>query len=179
MANLITEKKRSAIKRDYLIRLTSSFLLVLFSLCGFALAYTIPYYFVIKSENIKITQQKQGTDAENIENIKQNVSQIASQTTDELKVLELYNKNLVPSIYFSKIIEDKNPSIKITRLSMNQTTTGENVILVGGISADRAGLVAFIEDLKFEDGFSSVDSPISDFVKDKDISFTINIKVKI
>lgn len=181
MANLITEKQRKLIRKDYAIRLFSVSLFVISLLGLLFLTYIVSYYLIISQEDIvEPTKLKSEIDLNDKENTGKNILQIVGQTTEELKVVELYNKNnLLPSVFFSKIIENKNSHIKITELSINTVVVGEGRLLVSGISQSRAGLVAFIEDLKLKAGFLSVESPISDFVKDKNISFTLNIKVKI
>jgi len=181
MANLITEKQKNIINSDYWIRLFSLCLLML-SLFGlFLFAYVVPYYVSVDKKDAKITEQfKSVISIENKENVGESVLRMVSQTVDEMNAVELYNKDtLIPSAYFTKIIENKNFNIQITRLSYNFIEKGQGQFLVSGISKNREGLVAFIEDLKFKAGFASVESPVSSFANDRDISFTINIKTKI
>jgi hypothetical protein len=178
MANLITEKQKKIIITDYLFRILAVSFFILSFLGLYVLAYVIPYYIVISNENIKITGQFKSIISP--ESTGQNVLQVANQTLDEMKAIELYDKNNpVPSVYFGGIIEHKNPDIKITKLSFGLVKAGEGHLTVSGISKNRSGLVAFIESLKSVAGFASVDSPISDFVQDSDISFTLDIKTKI
>ena len=107
-------------------------------------------------------------------------SAIVRETLDQMKALELYKPaQLDPSGYFTKIIESKNTNISLTKFSFSPGKRGEIQFLVSGIALDREGLVAFIEELKVKGGFASVESPVSDFAKDKNISFTLNIIAKI
>lgn len=182
MANLTTEKQKKIIKVDYIIRLFSLSLLVPTSLLGvFLLAYIIPYYFSVSNQNLKVIEQFQSAiNIENKENVGESATRIVTQTIDQLKVIELYNKNnLIPSLYFNKIIENKNSNIVINRLSFNVIKQGQGQFLVSGISKNREGLVSFIDDLKNKALFTSVDSPVSDFAKDSDITFTLNINMTI
>ena len=55
----------------------------------------------------------------------------------------------------------------------------QGLITVSGVANDREGLVVFIDDLKIKSGFADVNTPVSDFAKDKDISFILNIKTSI
>lgn len=181
MANLITKKQKRIIKIDYFIRLFSVLLLA-FSLLGvFLLTYIISYYFSINKNDINVVEQFDPiVFSENEESIGTSVLQIANQISDQLKTVELYNPgNFAPSIYFTKIIESKNDSIHLTSLSFSLVKKGEVQLFASGISDDREGLVVFIEDLKLKGGFNSVQSPVSDFAKDSDITFTLNIVSKI
>jgi len=182
MANLITEKQKKIIKIDYFIRLLSIYLIVPIALLGiFLLAYIIPYYISVSQKNIMVAEQfKSVINVENKENVGVSASSIMTQTQDEMKAIKLYNNsrlNLSDSL--AKIIASKNSNIQITRLSFTFSKSGQAIFIVSGISKDREGLVSFIDDLKGKAGFSKVDSPISNFAKNSDISFDLNIQPKI
>lgn len=180
MANLITEKQKKAIKIDYIVRIFSLSLLIPTSLLGiFLLSYIIPYYFSVRNQEVKVVEQFQSAiSVENKENVGESASRIVNQTIDQMKVVELYNKNnIIPSNYFQKIIENKNDAISINKISFSVIKPGQGQFLVSGISRNRDGLVLFIEDLKNKAMFTSVESPVSDFAKDSDISFALNINM--
>lgn len=178
MANLITEKQKKTIRTEYIIRLSAASLLVAGLLGLFLLAYVVPYYVSVRDKDLKVAEQFQNViSAENKENVGESASRIVSTTLEELKTIEVYAQgNIIPSEEFIKIIENKNPDIRLTRLSFNKIKKGQGQILVSGLAKNREGLVDFIEALKSKARFNSVDSPISDFAKDSDISFTLNIK---
>ena len=181
MANLITDKQRKIVKIDYGIRL-STVSICIASLFGiFFLAYVVPYLISINKKDQIVAEQFQSVIvAENKENVGESASRLVSQVLDELKAVEIYTKDrLTPSIYFSKIVENKNSDIQITRLSFDFIKKGQEQFLISGISKSREGLVSFIEALKNEAGFASVESPISDFAKDNNIPFTLNVKIAI
>jgi hypothetical protein len=178
MANLITEKQKKLIKIDYLMRLFSLSLIMPSALLGiFLLAYVIPYYLSInKKDQIVAGQFTAVLNAENRENVGESTTQLMGRTTEEIKALEFYNtKSLMPLDYFNKIIGNKNPNISLSKMSVYSVKVGEIQIVISGVSKNREGLVLFIQDLKSKAGFASVTSPISDFAKNMDISFTINI----
>ena len=182
MANLTTEKQKKAIRTDYYVRLFSVSLIVPIALLGiFLLAYVIPYYISVSKKDLKVAEQFNSViSVENKENVGESVSKIVTETVDEMKVSELYSSaSLVPSVYFSKIISNKNSSIQINSLSFSTPKPGQGQFVVDGSSKNREGLVAFIQDLKSKAGFVSVDSPVSDFAKDSNIAFTLNITAAI
>jgi hypothetical protein len=181
MANLITQKQKKEIKIEYYTRLASVSVLILALLSIFFLAYIVPYYISVKEKDLIVAEQfKSVISAENKENVGESVTRVVNQTLDELKSIELYSRDgLVPSVYLNKIIENKNTGISITRLSFSVPKKGQAQLVVNGISKSREGLVTFIDNLKFKAGFPSVESPISDFARDGEISFTINIKTAI
>jgi hypothetical protein len=178
MANLITEKQKREIKIDYYVRF-SAVVLFIFSLLGiFLLAYVIPYYISVNRKYNLVAEQFKSLD--NKADITGQSIALVNQTAEELSAVDLYYaKGSSPSVYFNKIIENKNPNIKITRLSFSLPKADQAQLLVSGLANNRDGLVLFIEDLKSRAGFASVESPVSSFAKESNIAFTLNIKTKI
>jgi hypothetical protein len=181
MANLITEKQKKQIKTDYQIRLLSVILLMISLLGLFFLAYVIPYFIEISKKDIKVSEQFEDFIAiENKENMDESILNLMNKTHYQLKAAELYGQNnLNPSLYFQEIIKSEKADIKLTKLSFKFVNQTEGQFLVSGISQNRISLVNFIDDLRLIEGFVSVDSPISDFAKETDIAFTLNITCKI
>ena len=182
MSNLISEQQKKAVKKEYLLRLFSVLMFIPTSLLGiFLLAYVIPYYLALEKKDTLVAELfKPVINAENRENVGENVSALANKTLEEMRAVEIYNKDIIiPSNYFDQIIENKNSDIKIIKLSFSIIKAGQGQFLVSGVSQSRAGLVTYIEDLKSKAGFASVESPVSDFAKDSDIAFTFNLKTGI
>ncbi len=179
MSNLITLKQKKNLYREYLLRLLSVFFVIVSVLGVFFLAYVIPYYFSVSRNDQKTAEQfEQIINIENKENTGERFSQIVARTDEELKAVSLYQKqNILPSDIFSKIVRLKNSGISITRLSFVYSEQGQ--IMVNGIAKNREVLVKFISDLKNDSSFALVESPISDFAKNSNIPFSINIKVKL
>ncbi|MFA7252856.1 MAG: hypothetical protein WC027_03295 [Candidatus Paceibacterota bacterium] len=181
MANLITEKQKKEVASEYWIRLTAmSFWLI--SLLGvFLLAYIIPYYLSVSKKDLVVADKFQSViSVENKENVGESVSRIVNRTLDEITVAETYSQRSdQASVGFTKIINSKNNNIQISRLSFSLINKDQAQFLINGVSRNRDGLVSFVEALKSEAGFASVESPISDFAKDTNIPFTVNIKTKI
>ena len=182
MANLITEKQKKSVRADYLVRLSSLALVVPISLLGiFLLAYIVPYYFSVSEKDQKVAEQFNSViNVENKENVGESANRVVGQTLEEMKAVELYAQGgLIPSHYINKIIENKNSDISITKLSLIDAKNNQGQFMVSGLAKSREGLVNFIATLKSKAGFASVESPVSNFAKDQNIAFTINIKTAI
>lgn len=178
MANLITQKQKRNVRVDYIIRYISVSFLMLSLLGLFLLAYVIPYYFSVYEQDIKAGEQFESLILiENKENVGESASRVVNLTLDQIKAIELYNQDSInPSAHFLKIINNKNNNISLTKLSFSLITKKQAQFLVSGIAKNREGLVIFIEDLKNQGDFTNVESPVSDFAKDSDIAFTLNLK---
>ncbi len=181
MANLITEKQKKIIRKEYFIRFFSVSLLIISLLGVFLLAYVIPYYISVSKKDLRVIEQFTSVIiAENKENVGESMNHIVSQTTDQLKAIENYTgKANAPSEHIIRVLESKNSYIKINKFAFSIIAKGQGQLFVSGISENREGLVSFIEDLKLKGGFAGVESPVSDFAKDSDIPFTLKIKINI
>lgn len=181
MANLITEKQKKVVLEEYLLRLWSV-ILSLICLAGlFLLAYMIPYYFSLLKKDIIISEQlKSVISTENKENVGESVNRVAGRLNDQMRAVEIYSDNTaMPSVLLSKVLENKSSNVSINRLSFKALNVSEAQILVSGVAKNRQALVNFVSDLKSNGGFASVESPVSDFAKDSNISFTVTIKTSI
>lgn len=178
MANLITEKQKKIVRIEYRLRLASMILVMASALGIFLLAYVVPYYVsVSKKYLLVIGQFKSVISVENKENVGESVSRIMARTNDEMKAVELYSaKAFSPSLGFNQIILHRNGSIKITGLSFLLVKPGQGQYTVTGTALTRDGLVRFVDDLKSQAGFISVESPISGFAKEANLPFSISIK---
>lgn len=182
MANLITDKQKREIKVDYYVRFASVSLIVPISLLGiFLLAYIVPYYLSVSKKDAQVSEKFNSLlNIENKENIGESATRLVSKTQEQMKVAELYVSNEFSlSAYFSKIILSKNKSIQITQLATLPGQSKQKQFLVSGLAKNRDGLVLFINDLKTTAGFAEVETPISDFAKEKDITFTLTVKTAI
>ncbi len=164
-----------------MVRLLALSLFVASVLGSFILVYIVPYYvFLSKKEDQVAKQFEAMITSDKKGGAGAGASEIVRETLDQMKALELYKPGqLDPSDYFTKIIESKNTNIGLKKLTFSPSGKSEIKFLVSGISLDRESLVDFIEALKIKGGFASVESPVSDFAKDKNISFTLNIIAKI
>lgn len=179
MANLVTEKQKKVVRKDYLRRLISVFLFIPLSLLGvFLLAYVVIYYiFLVRNDFQVIEQSKSSVD---IEDVSESLKSVVNKSSDELKTVELYYKSdFQPSTYFKKIIASKDSNIKITKLAFSFLKKGQGQLSVAGSARNREDLIDFIANLKSKAGFPSVEYPVSNFAKEHDIPFNLNITVNI
>jgi hypothetical protein len=181
MANLITEKQKKEIRTDYIVRLSAVSLLILSLLGIFLLAYIIPYYISLAKKDIIVAEQfEKIINVENKENTGESVLSEVTMTLEQIKAIELYSQDtFVPLPYIDEIIDSTNPGVRINNISFSIIEETQGQFLVNGISKDRESLVDFIEDLKSKTIFTQVESPVSDFAKDKDVSFSIKINIEI
>lgn len=106
----------------------------------------------------------------------QNESEISSLVSRiNARVAEL-NSNQKRVKKTSEIIE-RIIKVKSGEISIESFAFNLGRLEIKGSSASRSGLINFVDNLKKQDIFSSIESPLSNFLKEKDIDFSINIKL--
>jgi hypothetical protein len=176
MLTFIPKEHKKIIQREYTIRFLT---VVLFFLSAFALTITVlifPYYFFIKtqkgaSENLLVaaTNASQSKESQKLRNqlneIKLEANRIIS--TKALPVEEV----------MQTITALRGRGIVFGSVSYSLNTDNTVKLGLSGSASDREALRAFVKRLQEEKTFSGVDVPISNFTKDKDIGFSLVIKV--
>lgn len=181
MINLISQRQKKIIFQEYLIRLISVLLFILSLLSFLTLAYILPYYFTVLRNDLVVSEQLQSIiKVENKENQGDNINLIVNQTNDQIRSINslALNENTF-SLLISKIMANKSNEIKLNHFAFQVTDLDSAKLIASGVAKNRQSLVEFVDDLKKEDGIVSVDSPISDFAKESNITFTVNIKTQI
>ncbi len=73
------------------------------------------------------------------------------------------------------ILSKKTNSIVIEQFAYKSNSATTSSVIIQGVSATRESLSAFIKSLQDSGSFKKIDSPISNFAKDRNIEFSIGI----
>lgn len=90
----------------------------------------------------------------------------------------------LPGTLLREVIAKKPPGILFADFSYASPQTGKDgkgkpaEITASGVADTRDTLLSFVNTLNAREVFSSVDLPISNFVKDRDLPFTLRMEVK-
>ena len=77
-----------------------------------------------------------------------------------------------------RVFENKPTGIKITNISFTNGAPEQSKIIVEGKAPNRESLTTFGDLVEGRAEFASVELPVSNFVKEKDIDFSMTITVK-
>ena len=103
------------------------------------------------------------------------IASVIKNTNDRLKILNTVMRYPEVLPLFNSIIENKTPSISITTIDYFSTSQSASSISISGVSSTRESLVSFSNKLKESKLFKLVDLPVSNFTKDKNIVFSMNL----
>ncbi len=177
MFNLLPDNLKNSIKKDYNLR---RLIVVLLFLIFIQISFMVFLFPIWLSSYYK---EKEYITMRDEMNSNLSVLNIAS-TTSNIKTL---NNNLAimdkvlsyPKIvhYLNVVFLNKSKSILIDDISYVDTNEKSATLTVEGKSVTREALLTFVKNLQTSGAFSSVDLPISNYAKDKDLDFSIKLTI--
>ena len=174
MFNLLPENLKKEIKSNYRFRLVAVALLLLIFLQFTTLIFMLPSwissYYREKDEGSQEQKMNQSLSSADIASIDSQIKTINSR----IKILNsaLNYPHLIP--YINLILGQKTNAIKLSTIDFNLNSSNVTISL-NGISDTRDSLLAFVKVLQATGQFKNVDLPISNFAKDKNINFSLNL----
>lgn len=179
MINLLPLEEKKKIRAEYRFRLATlvalaTALLLLASLILLSPVYllTLSKYQFASEKFIKLESEQGRTEQE---------KEINTQINEVNKKTALFLKEDKGIAVFSdivmKIIETKGVAIKIQNIFF-ETSPGRERFVISGKADDRDNLASFVEYLKRDSFFTTVDIPISSYIKSEDIAFSVILERK-
>lgn len=169
-----------ALRREYRTRV---FVMLMFFLsCALILGIVslIPSYMIIYSqEQSSLEKIKKDTEGENNLSITQITKELMSDS-ELLKKIKSNQRNIFYSDFIKKTAELKTKPITLSAFSVSASTNASSTakVIVQGRALTREDLFNFKEIFQNNPAVFSVELPISDFTKVKDIDFAILITFK-
>lgn len=169
-----------ALRREYRTRV---FVMLMFFLsCALILgiASLIPSYMIIYSqEQSSLEKIKKDTEGESNLSITQITKELTSDA-ELLKKIKSNQRNIFYSDFIKKTAELKTKPITLSAFSVSASTNASSTakVVVQGRALTREDLFNFKEIFQNNPSVFSVELPISDFTKVKDIDFAMLITFK-
>jgi hypothetical protein len=177
MINLIPNQEKKRRARELYYRLAVlSLLMFSFALLVASLAILPAYFFAVSKS--RAAQERLEI---------QRTVPISLFNQEALKTLETLNRKIVlveeaaarnfpvSERVITPILAEKLSGIKLSRISYENSPAGGKKISLGGTAASRESLLLFRQALEDSPSFESVDLPISNFIKDSNIEFSLSL----
>ncbi len=182
MPNLLPEKNKKEILREFLSRFSVFFLIFSFvTFCIFIVALTPSY--ILSNVNKSSVQDNISVSRGFLKLRKQDsLDGILKQESEKLKSLKTSSESFKVTKLLKEVIEDKPKNVKIDGFFYEKENTPDGKqqlsLVVRGTAKDRNTLVNFINDLEGESDFSKVDFPVSNLLKGESANFSVKIFIK-
>jgi hypothetical protein len=178
MFNLLPEKIRAEIRKEYNHRrLVMILVFVIFLQVAFTI-FLFPTWLmsVNKEKDVIIRSEDMNKNLSNL-NIASTTANIKSINT-QLTIID--NKLQYPDIvsFINLVLSKKATSTTISDIVFVVNSAKKMNINLQGVSATRDTLSAFSKNLQKIEEFKAVDVPLSSYTKDKNLSFSVEIKIE-
>lgn len=174
--NLLPPGARKMLRKEYWLRVTSVWAILAVLAIIAVSVLLVPSYLLIgteeealETERLTIAQKDNGTSS----------AEKAVMDANELAAAlraAVISERLTPII--TAVNEAVPSGVTLTSYSMARVETVVEELIVVGIADTRDALIAFERSLEEQEAFTSVDVPIADLVKERDLPFRISIMLR-
>jgi len=176
MINLLPIKEKKELKSYILqdnIVVVGEFLIgtILFFILFFTALWLVLYHTRDKLETTSdLFVQAQALE-KRVNNLNKELSSSINQRLEYIK--QLQKEQIVWSIVLAKIAQITPRNVRFETMEVNN-----DKIQIGGYAVTRDDVINFQKILEQEPQFIEIDSPLSNFVKQKDVNFVFSFKIK-
>jgi hypothetical protein len=177
MINLLPQKEKALIHKEYLLRRIALYLAILFILAIIAGILLIPSYILSFSRRnaAESTLSQPATESQQQNTLLMNQIQ---KTKSALVVLAPENPVKLPTDIIGIITKHKTPQITVNDISYKYIKPNSFIVSIKGLAKTRQSLTSFKASLEQEPGIAEIILPISNLAKDSNIEFSFEIKNK-
>jgi Tfp pilus assembly protein PilN len=172
MFSLLPEEYRKKMQNEYKIRLAIigfSGLIVLAVISG---VFIFPTYLRISTENNISSIQKQALENQIILQTGQNSGEDIKSVKQNMSIASLDRRSVISAI--GAVIQAQSQDIKLTNFSYAYNSKA-STLSINGTASNRQSLQSFQKNLSAHKLFTSAELPLSDYAKDSNIPFSINL----
>jgi len=177
MSNLLSTETKKEIHKEHRLRVIITALFLLTVLFLISVIWLVPIY-ILSANKYDITKTALSVAEGEISRVQPNdPKEIINNINTKLTILgeEPPSGQQAHNIIID-IVERKSNNIKITSISYNKAGE-ETRILLQGDALNRESLSSFVREIEKNELFSSVELPISNFVKEKDLDFSLTVYI--
>ncbi len=174
MFNLLLPSDKATLYREYMLRVvivaTGAFLTVV----TIGIVFLFPSYVWLRMNEGAIFEKRAVTQKAAPVN-----EELATTVNDAKQTIAILNtkKQISFRELIENVIKERGAGIKLSSIEY-VITEGKLTLKLSGISADRESLVAFSKALSKDPAYATVNVPISNYVKDRNIEFSLSIEGK-
>lgn len=179
MTNLLPQTEQQAIVKEYAHRR----MVVVLVMCAVTIAicaiFLLPSYILseVKLTEMMNAAQAARTTSTELLQTKNSATVLLKETNRKVQFLKV-PKEGEKSVYavIDMIVKQKTANIRIQSfLYTAATETAQGSVVLNGLAKDRESLTTFLKNMEAQPAFTTVDLPVSNFAKDKDIVFSMQI----
>ena len=179
MSNLLPVQEKKHLKLLYKKRFGVVALRACMVLCLAAALCLVPSFIYSKNEESDLLAKKAILDKQATGELKQSLISAIADINTRLAVFNQQDfSSPVVGSFINPVLQAKTSSVSLTDMTyvVNPNANIATVTL-SGVSTSREAILSFADNLKHMSGVSNVDVPITNFIKESNMPFTITLTV--
>lgn len=178
MINLLLPEQKNNVKREYIARVVAVLLISVFITLTVAISLLVPVYILLKDKEASAEKYLIGQ-SNGATNEKDFLKNIINDTNKKLSILnkEEDGSFIVHTDIFKTILGTRK-NVRINSITYQNNGVVIPVVRISGIANTREDLQLFTKRLDGEVNFTNVNAPISNFVQDRNIEFSLEITLQ-
>ncbi|MBI2023227.1 hypothetical protein HYT01_01530 [Candidatus Giovannonibacteria bacterium] len=177
--SFITEIYKKEIKRKKIATAILAFLTLSISVACVAIILMLPSYFLLRFSK-KDVERRLKAQEEIL--ARRDLGALETKIGEINGLAYTFEKNETKRFSLAKILvalsADIPSSIKLSGLKLDPSSAGKYAIKLDGQAATRNDFLGYVTALKAREEIASVDSPISNLLKEQKVNFTLTVNIK-
>jgi len=176
---LIPDKYEKIFKREKTLKLSFAFVVLLATLVLSLVVFMLPSYFVLVfSEEDVLRRLKAAEEVFEKKELKNTEALVRTVNTS----VSIYEKNEKRKKELSslliKLFNATPPEVKVSSINLQRDEKGIFEMSINGFATKREDFLKYMVALEKNEAISSIDSPITNLLKETDAIFKIGLKIK-
>ncbi len=176
MRNLLTNYTKRLIQKEYYIRLVILATLLSSSVLVIASVFLVPSYILAKAQKVSIENQARVIKQSLVSQEEESLSAALQLAQEELDILASIKDQKLFSERLKDVVREKPEGINLSSFTYKTQEGKKQSMVISGKAYTRNDLLSFEKKLRSNLDFSSVEFPVSNLAKDKDIDFSIALE---
>jgi len=178
MINLLLPEQKNNVKKEYTARIVVVLLISVFITFIVSISLLVPVYILLKDKEASAEKYLIGQSDEVI-NEREFLKNVINDTNKKLSILkkEEVGGFIVHTDIFKTIL-DTRKNVRINSVTYQNNDIDAPLVRVSGTADTREDLQLFTKRLEGEVNFINVNAPISNFVQDRNIEFSLEITLQ-
>lgn len=176
MINLIPPQAKKGVVREYWLRVVSVWFYTWSAALLGGVLIMVPAYVLINSQ-VSVYQESAKSASAKVANFGDVSKSLTASSLQASKLLTGFRQSLI-SERISTLRSLEKPGVTISEFAITRTDEAYEPIQVSGTAENRQALAAFRDRLLALPDVASVDLPISNLAKDRDIQFSLTVTLK-
>lgn len=177
MLHLLTEEHRKKVVREYKKRVTIVFLFGIFFIVLTGMVFTLPTFLISYSNYSTRATEKEVLQKELASVNDEASAQSVKESAVLIDTLHTFSSDISHLYIIEQIIKSRPSTVSVTNFIFTPGDNGSMTVDIAGVSNSRRELVAFSDSLKSNSFFESINIPLSNFAKDKNVRFSVKLTI--